>query len=78
MPFGLAYSVRGPGRVRPNGWGVTIDLAQPQQAGPTRRTDSRGEASFTLPVPNTNIPLVWFQAVRPDMKSNVVSRPIRF
>lgn len=75
-PFALAYSVRGPGRVRPNGWGVTIDLAQPQQAGPTRRTDSRGEASFTLPVPNTNIPLVWFQAVRPDMKSNVVNRPV--
>ncbi len=77
-PFALVYSIRGPGRVRPNGWSVWIDLAHPVQAGPTRRTDSRGEAMFTLPVPNTLIPLVWFQAVRPDMKSNVVNRPLSF
>lgn len=76
--FGLAYSLRGPGRVRPNGWGVTIDLAQPQQAGPIRRADGNGQAVFTLPVPIRSAPLVWFQAVRPDVKSNVVSRPIRF
>jgi len=75
-PFALVYSIAGPGRVRPNGWSIWIDLAHPVQAGPTRRTDSRGEAMFTLPVPNTSIPLVWFQVVRPDMKSNVVNRPV--
>lgn len=74
--FGLVYTLRGPGRVRPNGWTVTIDLAFPMQAGPLRRTDSNGESQFTLPVPVRSVPLVWFQAVRPDMKSNVVARPV--
>lgn len=76
--FGLVYSLRGPGRVRPNGWGVTIDLAHPQQAGPIRRADGSGQAAFTLPVPIRSVPFVWFQAVRPDMKSNVVVRPLSF
>lgn len=74
--FGLVYSTRGPGHVLPNGWQVSIDLARPLQAGPTRRADGQGNAQFTLPIPNTNVPLVWFQAVRPDMKSSVVARPV--
>ena len=74
--FGLVYSTRGPGHVQPNGWQVSIDLARPLQAGPTRRADGQGRAMFTLPVPNTTVPLAWFQAVRPDMKSNVVNRPV--
>lgn len=74
--FGLVYTLRGPGRVRPNGWQVTIDLAYPAQAGPIRRADGSGVSAFTLPVPIRSVPLVWFQAVRPDVKSNVVVRPV--
>lgn len=74
--FGLAYTLRGPGRVQPNGWGVWIDLAHPVQAGPIRRADASGSATFTLDVPVRSVPLVWFQAVRPDVKSNVVVRPL--
>ncbi len=74
--FGLVYTLRGPGRVRPNGWQVTIDLAYPAQAGPIRRADGNGVSAFTLPVPIRSVPLVWFQAVRPDAKSNVVVRPL--
>ncbi len=70
----LVYSLRGPGSTFVPFLNVTIDLAQPRQAGQAKRTDALGEVLWSLPIPgNARGRNVWFQAVQFENKTNVVA-----
>lgn len=74
----LAYSLRGPGRTFVPFLNVTLDLAQPQQAGNARTTDGSGAVNWTLPIPtNGSGRTVWFQGAQNGSTTNVVTTQIR-
>lgn len=70
----LIYSLRGVGSTYVGQLNVTLDLAQPQQAGTFKTTNSNGHAVWALPIPpggrGHNI---WFQAAQYGMTTNVVA-----
>lgn len=68
----LIYSLRGYGTTNVPPLGVTLDLAQPVQAGTAKRTDGQGAARWTLPIPDVHNVTVWFQAAQQGRTSNVV------
>ncbi len=68
----LVYSLRGYGTTNVAPLGVTLDLAQPVQAGTAKRTDGQGAARWSLPIPNVHNVTVWFQAAQQGRTSNVV------
>lgn len=73
----LVYSLRGPGSTFVAQLNVTLDLAQPQQAGSPKTTDVNGRAVWTLPIPMGGAGHnVWFQAVQYGVKTNVVATHI--
>lgn len=70
----LVYSLRGPGSTRVNQLNVTLDLAQPAQAGSPKTTNGNGHAVWNLPIPiNGRGRNIWFQAAQYGMKTNVVA-----
>jgi hypothetical protein len=77
-PAYLAYSTTGAGSTPVPYLNVTLDLAQPQQAGNSKRTDSFGAASWTLPIPPNAAGLdIWFQGAQDGRVTNVVATTIQ-
>lgn len=73
----LAYSLAGTGSTNIPFLNITLDLAQPRQAGGAKTTDGSGQASWNLPIPgNGRGRSVWFQAVQFENKTNVVATTI--
>jgi len=68
----LAYSLRGYGTTIVPPLGVTLDLAQPTQAGNAVRANSQGVARWNLPIPNVHDITVFFQAAQQGRTTNVV------
>ncbi len=68
----LIYSLRGYGTTVVPPLGVTLDLAQPAQAGTAVRASSQGVARWNLPIPGVHNVTVWFQAAQQGRTSNVV------
>jgi len=76
-PTWLAYSLDGPGATFIPQLGVVIDLANPVQAGPMKKTDDMGNVVWDLFIPPGAAGLmVWFQAVQAGQATNVVERYI--
>lgn len=73
----LIYSRRGYGATVVPPLGVTLDLAQPVQAGTAQRANALGEAQWNLPIPNQHNAIVWFQAAQHGRTSNVVRRVVQ-
>ena len=74
----LAYSLAGPGNFFVPPLGVSLNLANPSQAGPSLTTDAQGQASWTLFLPPAAFNLrVWFQAVQVGQASNYFGANIR-
>lgn len=73
----LAYSLVGTGSTYVPFLKVTIDLANPKQAGSIMYTNSSGDGSwkFTIPMAGSGRN-VWLQAVQVQNKSNVVASKI--
>jgi len=73
----LVYSVRGLGSTFVGQLNVTLDLAQPQQAGAPKTTDASGCAVWTLPIPaNAAGRNIWFQAAQFENKTNVLTTSV--
>lgn len=71
----LAYSLRGLGATFVPPLQVTLDLAQPVQAGSPKRADAGGNVTWRLPIPpNAQGRSVWFQSLQFGQKSNVIKR----
>lgn len=68
----LVYSLRGYGTTIVPPLGITLDLAQPVQAGNAVRASSQGVARWSLPIPNVHDVTVFFQAAQQGRTSNVV------
>ncbi len=77
QPAYLAYSLRGYGATNVPPLGVTLDLAQPVQAGTAKRTNTQGTARWTLPIPNVHNVTVWFQVAQSGRTSNVARTVIQ-
>ncbi len=70
----LVYSLRGPGSTRVNQLNVTLDLAQPAQAGSPKTTNGNGHAVWNLPIPISGRGHnIWFQAAQYGVKTNAVA-----
>ncbi|MFG0328410.1 MAG: hypothetical protein ACF8PN_00805 [Phycisphaerales bacterium] len=74
----LAYSLHGPGSTPVPALGVTLDLANPAQAGDPVTTDSTGGVRWDLFTPTAaQGRTVWVQSAQRGAKSNVVSRRVQ-
>ncbi len=73
----LVYSLAGTGSTFVPPLNVTLDLAQPRQAGGVKQTDGSGTCNWTLPIPMGGSGRnVWFQACQFENKTNVVATRI--
>lgn len=76
-PTYLVYSLRGYGTTIVPPLGVTLDLAQPAQAGGAVRASNQGVAQWNLPIPDVHNVTVYFQAAQRGRTSNVVRTVVR-
>jgi len=74
----LAYSLKGAGSTFIPFLNISVEMAQPKQAGQPRMTDSQGAVKWNFPIPaNAGGRKAWLQAVQFENKTNLVATTIQ-